>query len=660
MEENFNENAEEMTDDGVTNSETVEDIAREKVEEKEIAAPEKMNWRTRLESDSVIRWVYLFFGFCAIVLLMILLQSRTTAICCGDWDGYYHIRWSAMIWENLKQFKGLPEFSWLPLTVLNSKEYADHHFLFHLLQIPFLWFFKPVMAAKVASVFYGSLAIFSVYWLMFRYKIDYLLLWLCALLTCSGPFFYRMNMAKAPPLTIIYSVVGIYLLFERKYKWLLPLMFVFVWTYSLFPLLFIATVIWAAIIAWNEKKFEWQPLVYAGGGMILGNLINPYFPNNLSLFLEHFSTKVRAAFEVSVGGEWYPYNGMQLLTHLTIALIAMLLGYIVFKPRNGNLPEKATFFLIFSTILLIWMFRSKRLAEYFPPFAILFGAFSLKAFLKPSAPQLPEEFTRDIEPFLDSEKLTEKEETIGIVKQVTPWVLGVFFIGLMFYYFRGVSIPSLGINQVGLTTTISKNEPNDKYGEAMEWLNANIPKGERIFNCNWDDFPKLFFQGTKHTYVYGLDPNYLYSKDPELYKLVKDITTGKTDDPAPLIREKLGARYIFSDAKQCEDFFAKTLESGWADTVYEDGEAIILLLREKKGVPPTPDKDDEPPTPEEEAKLKEAEEKDSRNANVNDEASNTPEIDPDEEIDDGEDIDDEDGDEIPDNENVDNTNEAPK
>ena len=51
MEENFNENAEEMTDDGVTNSETVEDIAREKVEEKEIAAPEKMNWRTRLESE---------------------------------------------------------------------------------------------------------------------------------------------------------------------------------------------------------------------------------------------------------------------------------------------------------------------------------------------------------------------------------------------------------------------------------------------------------------------------------------------------------------------------------------------------------------------------------------------------------------------------------
>ena len=390
--------------------------------------------------------------------------------------------------------------------------------------------------------------------------------------------------------------------------------------------------------------------------MILGNLINPYFPNNLNLFLEHFSTKVRAAFEVPVGGEWYPYDGIQLLTHLTIALIAMLLGYILFKPKDGDLPAKATFFLVFSTILLIWMFRSKRLAEYFPPFAILFGAFSLQAFLKPSAPQLPEEFTRDIEPFLDSEQLTEKQENIGIVKQVTPWVLGVFFIGLMFYSYRGVDIPAYGIKQVGLITSISKNEPNDKYEEAMEWANKNIPAGERIFNCNWDDFPKLYFLDTKHRYVYGLDPNYLYSKDPELYKLVKDITTGKIDDPAPAIRNELKARYIFTDAKQCEDFIAKTLESGWADTVYEDGEAFILKLRDEKGEPPTPG-DDDPQTDEEKAKLEEAEVNDEKNVNVNtetddptDDENEDPENDP--EID-------EDDEEIPEEETSENTNEEP-
>ena len=222
------------------NPETETEIAAE-IPQKPVG--KKLGWRQWLETDAAVRSVYLVFGFLVIILLMTRLQFSTEAICCGDWDGYYHIGWSQELWNSFKTGHWLPEFKWLPLTVLNAEDYADHHFLFHLLQIPFLWFFEPVMAAKIAAIFYSSLAIFSVYWLLYRYQVDYLLLWLLALLTCANPFFYRMSMAKAPPLTIIISVIGIYLLFERKYKWLLPLMFLFVWTYSLFPLLLFAAII---------------------------------------------------------------------------------------------------------------------------------------------------------------------------------------------------------------------------------------------------------------------------------------------------------------------------------------------------------------------------------------------------------------------------------
>jgi len=112
--------------------------------------------------------------------------------------------------------------------------------------------------------------------------------------------------------------------------------------------------------------------------MILGNLINPYFPQNLLLFWEHFYTKFKVGsdFAVAVGGEWYPYTGMELILNFPVALLAMLVGYILFMPKNGKLPERATFFLMFVTVLLAAQFRSKRFAEYFPPFAILFVAFS--------------------------------------------------------------------------------------------------------------------------------------------------------------------------------------------------------------------------------------------------------------------------------------------
>lgn len=573
----------------------------------------KQSWKEWLNTDESVRWVYLIFGLFAILLLMIMMQFSTKAICCGDWDGYYHIRWSSLLWDSFKSGHWLPEFKWLPLTVLNPQDYADHHFLFHLLQIPFLWFFEPVMAAKVATVFYATLAIFSVYWLMFRYKVDYMLIWLGALLTCANPFFYRMNMAKAPPLTIIYTILGIYLLWERKYIWLLPLMFVFVWTYSLYPVLFGLAVIWFFIILWNERKIEWQPVAYTFAGLILGNVINPYFPQNIGLFVEHFLTKFKAGgYAVAVGGEWYPYESLDLLTHFPVALIAMLIGYILYSARNGKLPEKVTLLLSFSTLLLIAQCVSKRYAEYFPPFAILFVAFSWREFIKPTFLQLPEDFQRDIQPYLDADKLSEKETTWATIKQSLIWVLGAVLLLTLFHNVVGVKIGKY--EQEGMTTTIRNNEENDKYQRAMNWAVMNIPEGERIFNCNWDDFPKMFFYDQKHSYVYGLDPNYLYTKNPELSKQIGDITGGKIDDPAPIIRDQYGAKWIFSDAKENEDFIAKCLDSGWCEKTYEDDEAIILKIRDQKGEPPTEDVDENQLTPDEKKQLDAEEANDKANA----------------------------------------------
>ncbi len=575
--------------------------------------------REYLESEDAIRMVYLVFGFFAIALVMSFLQFSTSAICCGDWDGYYHIRWSSLLWESLSQGNGLPTFQWLPLTVLDPAHYNDHHFLFHLLQIPFLWFFEPVVAAKAATVTYGTLAIFSVYWLLHRYRVNYQLLWLAGILTCANMFYYRMNMAKAPPLTIIFTIAGIFMLFERRYVWLLPLVFAFVWTYSLYPLLFIAALIWAAIIGWNERRFEWKPVAYTAGGIILGNLINPYFPNNLTLFWEHFATKFKVGsdFAVQVGGEWYPYNGMDLMTHFPVALLAMLIGYVLFMPQKHKLPEKAAFFLVFVTLLLAAQFRSIRFAEYFPPFAILFAAFSWQAFAKRDTYELPEDFRRDIEPYLDKDKESVEQRQWKIVKQSAIWSLGIILFVIFLVNMAGLQ--RFGVEYGGLMKTLSENEADDKYERAMAWATGtddqgreNIPAGERIFNANWDDFPKLFFYDTKHSYVYGLDPNYLYSANPALYRLLTEITSGKQQEAGPLIRERFGAGYVFADAKENEDMIVKLLESGWAEIAYEDDEARILRIREQKGT--APEEAADTPETSEESRILDEEEKSSNNA----------------------------------------------
>jgi len=110
----------------------------------------------RLKSDSVIRTTQFVIGVIAIGLIFWQLQFSTSAICCGDFDGYYHIKWTRVLWESIKTHSFVPSFPWLPLTTLNPKQYVDHHLLFHLILIPFARFEDPRLGAKIASIVFAD------------------------------------------------------------------------------------------------------------------------------------------------------------------------------------------------------------------------------------------------------------------------------------------------------------------------------------------------------------------------------------------------------------------------------------------------------------------------------------------------------------------------
>ena len=123
-------------------NETPEEIIVEKNAETNESA--KQTWKQWFGTEDAIRWVYLTFGLFAIILIMVLLQFSTSAICCGDWDGYYHIRWSSLLWESLSQGKWLPEFTWLPLTVLNPERLRRSSFsCFTFCRFRFCGFLNP-------------------------------------------------------------------------------------------------------------------------------------------------------------------------------------------------------------------------------------------------------------------------------------------------------------------------------------------------------------------------------------------------------------------------------------------------------------------------------------------------------------------------------------
>ena len=538
------------------------------------------SFKTWLKSESPVRLSELGVGALAISLLFWRLQFATQAICCGDFDGYYHMKWSRLLWENIKAKHFFPPtFTWLPLTTLNPQSYVDHHLLYHILLIPFTWFRNPQMGAKVAAVLFASLAVFACYWLIVRYEIRYRLLWLLALLACSAPFLYRMNMTKAPPFAIIFLVIGTFLMFEKKHWQLFPLAFVFALTYDMFVLLGMAAVIWTVVVAWTEDRFEWQPLAYVALGCVLGLVINPYFPHNLYLFWEHARVKITAVdFATKVGNEWYPYDTREFMVNCFVALVAMLVGYLTFDIYDRKRAQKPLFFLILSTALLLMNARWKRFAEYFPPFAVLFAAFTLEQFWRGRAvfTRLPDDVLEYLKPFLDREEPTaaarahRSEETWRIVKIA---FVAVALIGI------------LGANVYRTWDDIRKSDPPDYYAQGAAYMRANIPAGETVFNTDWDDFPRLFYFDSSHAYVSGLDPTYLLDQNAALSKLYERITLGEEEDPGPLIRERFGARWVFSDISH-DAFYDVALRSGWFDRVYEDNECVILRVRDVKAEPP--------------------------------------------------------------------------
>lgn len=530
-----------------------------------------------------LRILHLAIGAVSIVSVFWWLQFSLPGICCGDFDGYYHIKWSQLLWQGLRSGHFPPAFTWLPLTTLNASQYADQHFLFHLLLIPFTWFSDLRLGAKVATALFSAAAVFSVYWLILRYRIRYPLLWLLALLGCSSFFYSRLTMTKAQGVSILFIVAGIYLLFERKYTWLAPTAFLYVWTYNLFVMLGVLALIWTAVVWWSERRIEWRPLLWTGVGMVAGFLINPYFPHNISLFLEHLIAKSgSASMQAGVGFEWYPLNSWEFVNTAAVACLSMAVGYVAFGYVLSSIrPDKIRvqrplLFLVFSSFLLVITLRSMRFVEYWPLFAVLFAAFALQAAWdnKPALPGPLQQAGENLQP------IPANPELVGGPRMLRK----ALFIGLIVILLGADSLYNLNAARLRITDV---TKGLNYYQAGAAWLLANVPPGSLIFDVNWGDFPKLFFYDTKHSYVGGLDSVYLRDQHSEIARLDDRLSSGEEQDPAAAIRSLFaaanpgGLSYVFAGnhpAPPRPEWFRYMMEKGKVKKVYEDKECAILQV----------------------------------------------------------------------------------
>jgi len=463
-----------------------------------------------------------------------------------DNDGFYHIK---LAW--LMRTEGLkPEFPYLPLSILNEGEFYDHHFLFHVALIPFT-FGDLRTGAKWAAVTFASLAFLAVWYLLHRQRVPFAWLWALGLLGISEAFLFRMSITRAQSLSLAMLALACVWLLESKYKPLAILGFIYVWMYDAFPLILALAVLHFLAVALTERRFEFRPLLYVTAGIVLGMLVNPYFPDNLIFSYHHMLPKLADATSVRVGNEWYPYDTKQLLDNSLPAVAAFASGILALGLSGHKMNVRTALALFLSLLFGLMLFQARRFVEYFPPFALIFAAFAWAPLFEPGPAPVNS---------VNSPRVRFESS----LQHNVPVIL----------LFLAVAVSIAGSISPA-REAIDGSKPYGLYANASLWLEKNTPVRSRVFQTDWDDFPRLFFYNTHNTYLIGLDPTYLQLYDADLYDLWVDITQGDVENPSQIIATTFDSRYIHTDLNH-GDFLQVAAKDPGLKEVYRDDQAVVF------------------------------------------------------------------------------------
>ncbi|MCP4423741.1 MAG: hypothetical protein GY803_04535 [Chloroflexi bacterium] len=497
----------------------------------------RVNWRVLLSAAIL---------FAIFVGLFTYVQYGTDAL-AGN-DGYYHIKMGYLIrQEGLK-----PDFPWLPLSILNADAYYDHHLLYHVYLSLFAATDPGVdggatltQSAKIASVILPSWAFLAIWQLLRTQKTPWAGIWAVGLFAVSEAFLYRMSMPRAQSASLLVLVLGLHWLLQEQYKLLLPLGFAYVWFYNAFPLLPVMAGVYAAAILLTERRLVWQALVYPFIGIALGLIVNPYFPQNITFVINHLLPKIGDS-STPVGNEWSPYKTWTLVENSGFGLAMFMAGILALGWREKRMSATTLASLGLATLFGYMLFQSRRFVEYFPPFALIFAAFSI------------------------SPILTEWLE--GEWGRKRPYLYTLLPIAMILI----LTCP-LYTSLTDARELLSRSKPADRYADAALWLRANSDPGAMVFQTDWDDFTRLFFYNADAIYLAGLDPTYMELYDADLYDEWVDITRGRVEEPSHIIRERFGGKYVFSDLKH-DNFIEQAGNDPSLEEIYRDEYAVIFAV----------------------------------------------------------------------------------
>lgn len=501
-----------------------------------------------------ICWQKIFLIFILSIIFFGFFQAQPYI---ADNDAFYHAKMAVLMKEQLI----IDNFSWMQISTLKNN-FADHHFLYHLILIPFTWLFTPLVAVKIAAVLLTSLAITAIYWFLSVQKLNYK--WLAIFLLITTPvFLLRYSLIKANSLSLIILLLIIYALFKNKSWLLFCLSFIYVWAYGGWVLSLAAVLIHIAAkiihrkiqknkitLRWIFSKTNIKNLGAVISGLACGLIVNPYFPQNIKFYWQQIFQISLVNYQkiIDVGQEWQAINffetGPLIFSPIFLFFMAAIASLIVFYKK---LNSKQIFLLLFGLVFLIFSFKSKRYLEYFYPFAALIICQAASLF--------------DSQKIKSAARQTYQKNKFAFVGLILALII-IFAQPLCHGYFQ------------------LQNHKLNKFQAASEFLTENTPKNSLVFHSRWDEWPMLFYYNANNNYLAGLDPTFAYFYNPLLYQKWLSMAKNEFDGNYYLsIKQEFQADYAFIDFVKYPKFFEHLNANEKFIKIYQDDEAAIFQLK---------------------------------------------------------------------------------
>ena len=486
------------------------------------AIPEETQYTSPRRKTSYLGYAMLLFAFLIPVLWLGTLRLTVMKTGENSQDALYH----AMMAKMGPRVYATKQFPWTQMSVWKD-HFADKELMYHaglnaIFSVEKLFGADPDPPFHAAALLYSALAILGCVFAAWRLGVRPLYI------LAGSPFFsvivpnytFRLSVLRPHILSIAFLTFTTGILAKGSFRFRLAvtcvLSFCFAWSYSnphfivIIPLIFAVSRLKSG--GWREL---WLP-VLSLGGVLLGLLLHPQFPNSFVIWKvqswDALIAPMMAGVRLSKPSEMlaprFGFNRTAAPLYLMAWCILMMFVRLLERKGFRKIDPNIVAITVLAGGFTAGIFVAVRTVEYAGPFVAI-------AFLLLLEHMTREGFHLPLHKF----------------KWGVPGLLAALSVGLGIYssyYFRK-ECPQVIVQPLPKITA---------------FLKENVPAGCPVVNLDWSDFPALFYNDTDHPWQWGMDPMFSYSKDPRRTLLLTSTTPGLGGDPYPEdVYKAFGSKY---------------------------------------------------------------------------------------------------------------------